>query len=387
MKCDMDLVRLILLEIEKEYRSTAIYNLTIEGYDIETVAYHCKIIYEAGLITDYKAQYASNKIYGFGVGSLTWDGNDFLEKIRDNSQWGKIKDTINQKGLPMVIDTIKSIANAILNNLKTTSMPNMLKAKIEEFIRRGEKIRIEEIKPVGRTMDHVSGPKYDAWMGEIKIFSDRYLYKHPLNKDIVDTYFFRKSKYSACDDMLGHLRALASDNEFLDSLLIGVVLLNPIPKKTEGDKTTMNNKVFIVHGHDDGAKQTIARALERAGLEAIILHEQASGGRTIIEKIEANSNVSFAIVLYTPCDLGRSNEAQVDVYNNRARQNVVFEHGYLIGKLGRECVCALVKGDVETPGDMSGVVYITMDEKGAWKMELAKEMENAGLTISDRFYR
>lgn len=81
MKRDMDLVRLILLEIENKYRSTAIYDLVIEGYDTETVAYHCKILYEAGLISNYKAQYADNEIYGFGVGSLTWDGNDFLEKF------------------------------------------------------------------------------------------------------------------------------------------------------------------------------------------------------------------------------------------------------------------------------------------------------------------
>ncbi|MGI1660137.1 MAG: DUF2513 domain-containing protein [Desulfitobacterium sp.] len=115
MKRDMDLVRLILLEIEDKYRSTAIYDLAIEGYDTETVAYHCKILYEAGLISNYKAQYADNEIYGFGVGSLTWDGNDFLEKIRDDSQWKKVKDTITRKGLPMVIETIKSVANAFIS--------------------------------------------------------------------------------------------------------------------------------------------------------------------------------------------------------------------------------------------------------------------------------
>ena len=97
MKRDMDLVRLILLEIEDKYRSTAIYDLAIDGYDTEMVAYHCKILYEAGLISDYKAQYADNEIYVFGVGSLTWDGNDFLEKIRDDSQWKKVKETITKK--------------------------------------------------------------------------------------------------------------------------------------------------------------------------------------------------------------------------------------------------------------------------------------------------
>lgn len=115
MKRDMDLVRLILLEIEDKYRSTAIYDLAIDGYDTEMVAYHCKILYEAGLISDYKAQYADNEIYVFGVGSLTWDGNDFLEKIRDDSQWKKVKETITKKGLPLVIDTIKSVANALIS--------------------------------------------------------------------------------------------------------------------------------------------------------------------------------------------------------------------------------------------------------------------------------
>ena len=115
MKRDMDLVRLILLEIEDKYRSTAIYDLAIDGYDTEMVAYHCKILYEAGLISDYKAQYADNEIYVFGVGSLTWDGNDFLEKIRDDSQWKKVKETIAKKGLPLVVDTIKSVANALIS--------------------------------------------------------------------------------------------------------------------------------------------------------------------------------------------------------------------------------------------------------------------------------
>lgn len=114
MRRDMDLVRDILLEVEKQYVSTAIYNLKIEGYDTETIAYHCKILYEAGLISDYKAQYADNTIYSFGVGSLTWDGNDYLDKIRDNSIWKKTKDVIVKKGLPLVLDTVKTISTAFI---------------------------------------------------------------------------------------------------------------------------------------------------------------------------------------------------------------------------------------------------------------------------------
>lgn len=140
------------------------------------------------------------------------------------------------------------------------------------------------------------------------------------------------------------------------------------------------SKVFIVHGHDGEAKQAVARFVEKIGLEAIILHEQASSGKTIIEKIEANSNVGFAIVLYTPCDLGAS-KGEKDQLKPRARQNVIFEHGYLIGKIGRKNVSALVKGDVETPNDIAGVVYIKMDEADSWKYVVGKEMKACGYDV------
>lgn len=142
-----------------------------------------------------------------------------------------------------------------------------------------------------------------------------------------------------------------------------------------------SNKVFIVHGHDDTAKVEMARTLERAGLEAVILHEQADAGMTIIEKIEKYTDVAFAVVLYTECDKGRAKEQDVNEEKYRARQNVVFEHGYLIGKLGRTQVSAFVKGNVETPGDISGVVYTNMDSAGAWKQTLARNMIAAGMNI------
>jgi predicted nucleotide-binding protein len=145
----------------------------------------------------------------------------------------------------------------------------------------------------------------------------------------------------------------------------------PIPNK---------NKVFIVHGHDDLAKEQLARFVSQVGLEPIILHEQASSSKTIIEKIEKYSDeVCFAIVLYTPCDQG--SKIGLTELSPRARQNVIFEHGYFIGKLGRENVTAIVKGNIEKPNDISGVVYETFDDAGAWKFKLAKEMKVSGCEI------
>ena len=142
-------------------------------------------------------------------------------------------------------------------------------------------------------------------------------------------------------------------------------------------------KVFIVHGRDNEAKQEVSRFIETLGLEAIILHEQANAGMTIIEKIEHYSNdADFALVLYTACDHGRGVHESNIPPKNRARQNVVFEHGYLMAKLGRENVCSLVKGNIETPNDISGVVYVALDEYGAWKNEVAKELKACGYVIS-----
>jgi len=146
------------------------------------------------------------------------------------------------------------------------------------------------------------------------------------------------------------------------------------------NKNIDKSKVFIVHGHEEQAKQEMARLITDLGFEPIILHEQATGGRTVIEKIEEYSNVGFAVVLYTPCDKGGKNSEPIDL-KLRARQNVVFEHGYLIGKLGRDNVCALVRGSVETPNDISGVVYVPIDPHGAWKYVLASEMSNSGYCV------
>lgn len=140
-----------------------------------------------------------------------------------------------------------------------------------------------------------------------------------------------------------------------------------------------NSQVFIVHGHDEISKLDIQNFILSIGLEPIVLHMQASSGMTIIEKIEHYSNVGFGIVLYTPCDVGSKVGDLTGRF--RARQNVVFEHGYLIGKLGRPRVSALVRGEVETPNDISGVVYIGMDDPESWKEQLKVELRKAGYQL------
>ena len=142
-----------------------------------------------------------------------------------------------------------------------------------------------------------------------------------------------------------------------------------------------NRKVFIVHGHDNVVRESVARFLQSAGCEPIILNEQPNKNRTVIEKIEANHDVSFAVVLLTPDDEGAKIGEPIQP---RARQNVLLELGYFMAKLGRDKVCVLKRDEVEIPSDFAGVIWTAFDPAGAWKKELAKELDAAGFTVDWR---
>lgn len=163
-----------------------------------------------------------------------------------------------------------------------------------------------------------------------------------------------------------------------------VALARPLPKN-KALNTDILQTIFLAHGHDREAKETVARFIEKLGFQLIVLHEQPNAGRTIIEKFEDCSDVAFAVILLTPDDVGapagRPGKLLSRTAKPRARQNVVLELGYFLAKLGRQRVCALYKGDIEIPSDYDGVLYVPMDSGGAWRLHLAKEMKEAGLTI------
>ncbi len=140
-----------------------------------------------------------------------------------------------------------------------------------------------------------------------------------------------------------------------------------------------SRKIFLVHGRDDAAREAVARVVSKLQLEPIILHEQPNKGATLIEKFEKHADVGFAIILLTPDDEGRV--AGVGDFSFRARQNVILEMGYFIGRLGRDHVMVLRKGDIEIPSDIFGVVYEPLDDGGAWRFKLGKELQAAGYDV------
>lgn len=149
-----------------------------------------------------------------------------------------------------------------------------------------------------------------------------------------------------------------------------------------GAKEKASKRVFVVHGHDDGAVQGVCRLLEGLALEPVVLREQPNRGATIIEKFEKNSDVGFAVVLMTADDMGGSlEEVQKGNLAQRARQNVILELGYFVARLGRPRVAVLKAEGVEEPSDIMGIVYTPIDAHDAWRMVLGKELKAAGYEV------
>ena len=159
------------------------------------------------------------------------------------------------------------------------------------------------------------------------------------------------------------------------ALVLGeIVNANPEIEKSSIKKVN-NNTAFIIHGHDNELKTEVQLLLKRAGVNSVVLHEQADKGRTIIDKlISETETAGYAIALITPDDLSQDG-------NNRARQNVILEIGYFVGFLGKERLRMIVKGDVEIPSDLQGILYEKHNTSGAWKIKLLKELQAVGIYV------
>jgi hypothetical protein len=115
MKRDMDLLRSVLFFIEENYKAGSGTSLSvhIDGYDDYVVYEHVQLAYQSGLIG--KTLDTSNLTsFSCFVGNITNAGYDYLDKIRDDTVWNKTKEVIKKKGLPMVVDTIKTVATALI---------------------------------------------------------------------------------------------------------------------------------------------------------------------------------------------------------------------------------------------------------------------------------
>jgi predicted nucleotide-binding protein len=174
----------------------------------------------------------------------------------------------------------------------------------------------------------------------------------------------------------GKQRSIALLQGEIDALKEGISFATPVAIAPTPASSPASKEIFVVHGRDSPAKIEVARLIQKAGLKDVILHEQPNQGRTIIEKFEAHGGAAgFAVVVATADDVGGLDQ---DHLEPRARQNVIGEMFWFAGRLGRDRVCVLVKGKIEMPSDFAGIGYTDMDDRGAWKAELLRELQAAG---------
>lgn len=145
-----------------------------------------------------------------------------------------------------------------------------------------------------------------------------------------------------------------------------------------------SKRVFVVHGHDETMRLAVVGVLTKLGLVPVVLHDMPNRGRTIIEKFTDYADVGFAIVLFSPDDMGYPSDKTPEAAVPRARQNVVFEMGYFLGQLGRDRVVALhrVASEFAMPSDYSGVLYTPFDANARWELELVRELRAAEYDVN-----
>lgn len=229
-----------------------------------------------------------------------------------------------------------------------------------------------------------SAPAFEAWHTKAERFLIKKYGKDSLeHQKFLDTYFAplvwcgEDEEQDIKDSIKWCADGLRSCKAVFETYLEDIAEESQSAKNVKCTSKQGNMaKIFIVHGHDGELKQSVARIIEKQGIKAIILSEQANKGRTIIEKFEDYSDVGGAICLFTADDLGRAKNDAID--NTRARQNVVLETGYFMGKLGRDHVVLLADKGIEMPSDLSGVVYT---DTASWQFDLLKELSAMGYKV------
>ena len=272
---------------------------------------------------------------------------------------------------------------------KLTISIDEFKQALKERIKLGEEILNRKIN-TQQEFDE-NREEYNLWND----FNSEYL-KQSFNNEFNEY----RDRYDKCSMFIGFAKRAQTPNSklinFKESVKAKVTNLkkllakadllkcsveSPVKEtKSSMEPQELSNNVFIVHGHNERIKLDTARTIEKLGLNPIILSEQPNQGQTIIEKFELHSDVGFAVILLTTDDLGKVKTDDEDKY--RARQNVIIEMGYFIGKLGRSKVFPLYEEGVELPSDLHGVLYVPIDDAGSWKFRLAKELNASGYDVN-----
>ncbi|MCP9233678.1 nucleotide-binding protein [Mesorhizobium sp. LMG 17147] len=235
--------------------------------------------------------------------------------------------------------------------------------------------------PLGEMSDVSAQKRMDFWIAleadGFKMLSGKLVRKNAISR--LRQVFVNSPPKAAEDEGVAYARDFGRDMTSNQERALSATV-SPISVMPSGELHKVpqkSRKVFVVHGRDKGALNEVELFLRRLKLEPIILHKNANAGRSILTKFqEVSDGASFAVVVMMPEDVGGLVGATL---GKRARQNVVFELGFFIGKLGAKNVCALMAEGVEKPSDFDGIGYVQFGDGKNWEREFAKELREAGV--------
>ncbi|HED38486.1 MAG TPA: hypothetical protein ENI76_09640 [Ignavibacteria bacterium] len=264
---------------------------------------------------------------------------------------------------------------------------NAFKSKIIEQITQGKQLYStdiqteEQLKQIEKQFKLWNDYNQEFLKVSFNIASNEYLYRYKNSGSMigVDDVMRGANIHHPNHRLKTIKQRIESKTNELESLLLKADLIpsnfETLPITNTKNAMKVNPIVFIIHGHDEEMKKSVQVFLNRARLDDIVLHERPDKNRTVIEKlIEEGASADFVIALLSPDDIQSDGTI-------RARQNVILEIGYFIGRLGREKVKILRRENTDIPSDLHGILYENFDKDGAWRIKLAKEMIAVGISI------
>jgi predicted nucleotide-binding protein len=314
--------------------------------------------------------------------------NDFIWKIRDELdieqfEFSRNHWAIKNRDLFPILSKAGYVLDDTLTSkfdnkfLRLPSRSNLLSARnvisewghteIDDFLLEAGVDSLVAGREVGSRRDRANAIIKFVFENPTAITAEKFLF----------SFFIINKTTSATKDVTAEVTNNGEPDLGIDS-----ALTFPEVPKQKVDETTRKspNRVFVVHGQNESARDEVVEFLSGVGLIGIVLHEQPNMGRHLLTKfIEEAELVTFAIVLMTDDDVGG---LKGDKLAPRSRQNVILELGYFLSHLGQSRICALVTPGLETPSDFDGIVYIKMDDDGRWKTELKRELQAAEMPLN-----
>jgi len=129
--------------------------------------------------------------------------------------------------------------------------------------------------------------------------------------------------------------------------------------------------------------QALIAALTKLLPVPLVLNEEPSQGKKILECYAEYADVKFAVVLLSPDDCVYPKDDKTTKSKLKPRQDIIFLLGFLLGKLGRERVIVLFREtpNFEIPNDFEGTKFCAFDDRGSWKHALLRELTSNGLVV------